>query len=166
MKPFVLKRAPAHAVALAGLCCLITGCHGTSQPVSKTVFVGDVGVGTWVAIEPTQCRSNPWEQDWLAQHDDDYDGYPADDMKAGLEPEEFAIITDYYARQGVEVRAGATAPRYEDVCKACFCVAGHTMFLQVRESDVETMISFGYRVEEPPSLSDWVLGRLLGSRPL
>lgn len=154
----VLKRAPA--VALAGLS-LLLGCDGESGPISKPVFVDQAQTGTWVAIEPRQCLTNPWEQDWLAQHDGDYARYPKDHATPGLEPEEFAIIVDYYARQGVEVFAGATAPKYEVICLMCSCPEGHTMFLQVRVSDVETMISFGYRVETPPAAFDGALDRLL-----
>jgi hypothetical protein len=103
-----------------------------------------------VAIEPTQCLTNAWEADWLAQHGGDYAAYPKDPARPGLEPEEIAIIKDYYQRQGVVVSDTATAPKYESVCLACTCPEGHTMYLRVRSQDVDTMIGFGYRVEAPP----------------
>jgi hypothetical protein len=106
---------------------------------------------TWVAIEPTQCLTNAWEQDWLARNGDDYAGYPKDPGTPGLETGEIAIIEEYYSRQGVVVSGTDTAPKYESVCLACSCPEGHTMFLRVRAQDVNTMIGLGYRVEAPPA---------------
>ena len=90
--------------------------------------------------------------DWRERHGDDYDAYPKDPTTPGLEPEEIAIITSYYARQGVIVFETSTAPKYAAVCMSCACPEGHTMFLQVREGDVDTMVGFGYRVEVPPTV--------------
>jgi hypothetical protein len=104
---------------------------------------------TWVAIEPVQCLGNPWEQDWLENNGWDYDAYPKDPTRPGLEPEEFEIIRDYYARQGVVVFEGRTAPKYESVCLACSCPEGHTLYLLVRDEDAEAMIGWGYRLESP-----------------
>ncbi|MEE9270920.1 MAG: hypothetical protein V3V49_11745 [Candidatus Krumholzibacteria bacterium] len=103
----------------------------------------------WVAIEPIQCLGNPWEQDWLKSNEDSYSAYPKDPTRQGLTPEEFEIIKDFYSRQGVVVFEGETRPKYDNVCLACSCPEGHTLYLWVRAGDVETMISFGYRVESP-----------------
>ena len=104
---------------------------------------------TWVAMEPVQCLGNPWEQDWLENHDGDYDSYPKDPARPGLEPEEFEVIQDYYNGGGVGVFEGRTASKYDSVCLACSCPEGHTLFLQVRDQDVEAMVGWGYRVEPP-----------------
>jgi len=121
----------------------------------------NVLVTEWVATEPTQCLTNAWEQDWLASHDNDYAGYPGG--KGGtLTPEEIQIVTGYYARQGVVVYGTSTAPKYTGVCLACDCPQGHTLFLEVRDSDVATMLSLGYRQENPPGgapAMEWNLGR-------
>lgn len=105
---------------------------------------------TWVAIEPIQCLKNPWEQDWLEKNDWDYDSYPKDPARPGLEPAEFEVIQDFYDAAGVAVSGGQTAPKYDNVCLACTCPEGHTMYLLVRDQDVDTMLGLGYRVESPP----------------
>lgn len=146
-----LKRNAARIVMPAiAVFCLTTGCDSDESSLQVSGPVNRVQPATWVAIEPTQCLTNAWEADWLAQHGNDYASYPKDFSTPGLEPEEVAIITDYYRRQGVEVSGTATMPKYGIVCLACNCAEGHTMFLRVREGDVETMIGFGYRVESPP----------------
>jgi hypothetical protein len=140
-----MNRACAVVILFVGLC----GCRndGSTGPVSELKGVGSAD--TWVAIEPTQCLTNPWEQDWLSRNNGNYSAYPKDPTTPGLEPEEFAIIQEYYDRQGVVVMDGATAPKYDVVCLACTCPEGHTMFLLVRGEDVEAMIGFGYRIEAP-----------------
>lgn len=96
-----------------------------------------------------QCLGNPWEQDWLERNDWDYDAYPRDPTRFGLEPQEFEIIQDYYDSEGVVVFDGQTAPKYNNVCLACSCPEGHTLYLLVREQDVAVMVGWGYRVESP-----------------
>jgi len=103
----------------------------------------------WVAMEPIQCLGNPWERDWLESHNWDYSGYPKDPTTPGLEPEEFAIIQDFYDRLGVTVFEAETAPKNEAVCLACSCPEGHTLYLFVAAEDVQKMMEFGYRVESP-----------------
>jgi hypothetical protein len=97
----------------------------------------------WVATEPTQCLTNPWEQEWLARHDGNYAAYPRD-----LEAQE-AIIAAYYAGLGVEVEAIVSRPKYEVVCLACSCPRGDTLYLLVAEDDAEMMELLGYRKEDP-----------------
>jgi len=135
-------------VIVVSVFCL-AACKGTSEvsPVARTIE--DVHDNTWVAMEPIQCLGNPWELDWLANHQGDYSAYPKDLSQPGLEPEEFAIIKDYYQRQGVVVSAGQTAAKYDEVCAACTCPEGYTLYLSVREQDIPTMLSLGYRLESP-----------------
>jgi hypothetical protein len=89
--------------------------------------------------------------DWLEQHAGNNAAYPRDPTTPGLESEEIVIITRYYASQGVVVFETATAPKYEEVCLSCSCPEGYTLFLQVRENDLDTMIGFGYRAEASPT---------------
>ena len=76
--------------------------------------------------------------------------YPKDPTTPELEPEELDIIKGYYEQQGVTVSDGKNAPKYDEVCLACSCPEGQTLFLLVRDQDVNTMVSLGYRVESPP----------------
>jgi len=86
----------------------------------------------WMATEPIQCLGNPWELDWLESHNWNYSGYPKDTTTPGLEPEEFAIIRDFYNRRGVTVFKAKTVQKYDTVCATCSCPAGHTLYLKVR----------------------------------
>lgn len=137
--------------ALLILICLIPGCQSDKQSSPETELLASAQIRPWVAMEPKQCLSNPWEVDWIQHHGGDYDAYPRDPTTPGLEPEEIAIIISYYARQGVVVSETDTAPKYAAVCMGCACPEGYTLFLRVREEDVETMIGFGYRIEDPPT---------------
>ena len=104
---------------------------------------------SWVAIEPRQCLTNSWEQDWLDRHGND-ERYPSDPTwPRRFTPEEIAIIQDYYSRQGVVVFQATARQSSDVVCLACSCGEGHTLYLLVRDEDVETMVGFGYRVEMP-----------------
>src|SRR5512139_1076393 len=138
-----------NAAFLLASVALVCACESGDSTVGTRNVVALNAANSWVAIEPTQCLTNPWEADWLAHHGGDYDAYPRDYSTPGLEPEEVDIIKDYYRRQGVMVLAATTAPKYDMVCLACNCPEGHTLFLLVRESDVDTMLGFGYRVESP-----------------
>jgi hypothetical protein len=132
------------------LAVLLPACGGDSAAPSVETGRERSTVGSvWMAIEPTQCLTNPWEQDWLSQPDHEYGDYPRI-PGAELTPKEIEIITDYYARQGVVVQETAAAPKYETVCLACTCPEGHTLFLRVRPEDAVTMESLGYRREAPP----------------
>jgi hypothetical protein len=129
-----MNRATVLALALMAM---MSGC-----------WDGESDSKRWVAIEPTQCLTNPWEQDWLAQHDDDYQGYPGHGQTLG--EEEFEIIQNYYAGLGVAVSGGRTMTKYQVVCDACSCPQGHTLFLKVGPDDIDTMLDLGYRLATPP----------------
>lgn len=134
------------AVVLSGLCLMSCNREDATRPEDATsLFPSRV----WVATEPIQCLGNPWESDWLESHGGDYSLYPKDPATPGLEPEEFEIIQDYYARQGVEVFEAQTASKYDAVCAGCACPEGHTLYLLVKAEDLQQMIDFGYRVESP-----------------
>jgi hypothetical protein len=134
--------------AAAALWLLVTSCASDDASAPDRVALSNLQPTRWVANEPTQCLTNPWEQDWLGQGGV-YENYPKDPARPGLEPEEVEIIVDYYARQGVVVGDATTRPKYEEVCLACNCAEGHTLYLRVREEDIDTMIALGYRVEMP-----------------
>jgi hypothetical protein len=143
-------RNAALAIPSVALFFLVAGCESDDPTPQVPDPITQIAELAWVAIEPTQCLTNPWEADWLEHHGGNYAAYPKDPAKPGLEPEEVAIIEDYYQRQGVVVSAAETAPKFDVVCLACNCPEGHTMFLRVRGEDVDTMTALGYRVESPP----------------
>lgn len=129
---------------------LASGCNSDDVTKLETKKAQNVSTPSWVAIEPIQCLGNPWEQAWLADHDGDHDAYPKDPTSPGLEPAELEIIKDYYRERGVTVSQGRNVPKFEAVCLACTCPEGHTLYLRVRDEDVATMVSLGFRAESPP----------------
>lgn len=52
----------------------------------------------WVFIDPIQCMGNPWEQAWLAEHDDDMELW----RELG-EHGELEVIEAYYEDLGIEI---------------------------------------------------------------
>jgi hypothetical protein len=93
---------------------------------------------TWVEIDPIQCLGNPWEQDWLESHNNDYASYPRDD--------EFEVIKDYYEKQGIAIFDVKSERKYEIVCEACSCPRGDSLSLLVSDSDVGVMLELGYKI--------------------
>jgi hypothetical protein len=118
------------------------GCQSQSDGPAQTPAT------VWMATEPTQCLSNAWERDWIAQHDGDEASYPRGDLYQ-IEPEEAEIITDDYARNDVIVSEVTSAHTLESVCAACDCPQGHTLYLSVRPQDVVKLKVFGYRQQDP-----------------
>jgi len=49
----------------------------------------------------------------------------------------------------VKVFEAETARKYDVVCAACSCPEGHTLYLLVRDEDLQRMIAVGYREESP-----------------
>ena len=119
---------------LAG--CLITDVDEASQ--------------TWMSIAPIQCLGNPWEQDWLASHDEDYESYPADPSTPGLESSEKVIIRNYYAQLGVRIEKLNSKQLDEAVCLACSCPAGYTMFALIDDVAKDRMLELGFAPSMAP----------------
>ncbi len=97
-----------------------------------------------MSIAPIQCLGNPWEQDWLASHDNDYGAYPRDLSRPGLEEEEKEIIQSYYQRLGVPIESLATTEWDGAVCLACSCPQGYTLYVLIADVHEETMLNLGY----------------------
>jgi hypothetical protein len=105
--------------------------------------LGRLDLGVWMAIDPIQCLGNPWERDWLANHDGDYAGYPRD--LAG----QFEVIKSYYEDLGVDIRGMASRRKYSIVCCACQCARGDAVYVCVGTEVIETMKAEGFRLESP-----------------
>ena len=136
----------AVVVMCAGL--LAVACSGDDSTSTDNLLAAH-GARVWVATEPVQCLTNPWEADWVQDHPGEM--YPRDlnSWPRRLTDEEIDIITDYYAELGVTVFDTDTAEKSRTICAACTCEEGYTLFLLVGESDVETMIGLGYRRAAP-----------------
>jgi len=98
---------------------------------------------TWIATDPVQCLTNPWEEDWLSRDSNVYQDYPR------AIDSQLAIVRDYYARMGVEIAEAISIAKYNVTCDACSCPRGDALYLRVRDADVDTMLSLGYRLESP-----------------
>ena len=131
---------------------LLTACSSDDSSGVENKPLESSGARTWVATEPTQCLTNPWEQDWLSKNNGDMAAYPRDlSWPRQLTPDEIEIITEYYAKQGVVVFETATRGISPSVCEACECDEGHTLYLLVGDRDVDRMIALGYRADAPQS---------------
>jgi len=108
------------------------------------------GDGVWMAYTPIQCMGNPWEQDWLAAHDDDWTGYPGNHSGDGLTAGEKEVIVDYYLRKGITIRSITSAAWDGAVCMACSCPAGYTLYVLVSEAQVDAMAGLGFQTSGNP----------------
>jgi len=115
---------------------LFAGCK-TTDPIDPIICMKC----TWVAIDPIQCMGNPWEQEWLEQHPGEL--YPME-----LE-DKLPIVVDYYQRQGCRIFDSRIIMTYNEVCRACSCPAGYTVYFHVLNRDVPGMLDLGFRIESP-----------------
>lgn len=92
-------------------------------------------------IEPTQCLSNPWEEDWLRSNNATLGDYPRE------WPAQREIIIDYYAKWRIDI-IDARRDVLENAvrCAACSCGAGYLLYLQVASENVSSMVSRGFEV--------------------
>lgn len=107
---------------------------------------------TWVEIDPIQCLGNPWEQDWLKSHNNDYHSYPHSAYSEGIDDGESIIIKDFYKKQGItvfDVRSG-----YGDkvIWASCSSSTGYTLYLMVSESSVDKMLNLNYTMSQEEAL--------------
>lgn len=96
---------------------------------------------TWVEIDPIQCLGNPWEQDWLKSHNDDYSTYPH-----GGE-----TIKDYYKKYGVIIYDVKSEKTHDFVCEGCNCPIGNTLYFLIPNSAISQMTELGFKVSENQS---------------
>ncbi len=89
-----------------------------------------------VMKDPVQCMGNAWEKDWLKRNNKKPGDFPRD--------QEDRIITEYYTRQGVPVHRVRFKQTHENVCEACDCPRGDTVYMTINESDAPKMISLGF----------------------
>ena len=120
--------------------CLIAGVDDADEFIEPNQL--------WMSIAPIQCMGNPWEVDWLASHDNDYESYPGDSSTPELE--EADVIGDYYMRQGVQIERFDTEQWDGAVCLACSCPAGYTLLALVDDTDRQPMLELGFSAVDSP----------------
>ena len=120
-----------------------TGCD-----INPGMSLPDYEDKTWVMMEPTQCLTNPWEQDWLKVNNESYENYPKNTYGGTeLTLVEKQIIKDYYKKYyDVDVYEIKTIQTYHEVCAACSCPEGYTLHLLVDDNDIRSMENLGYRL--------------------
>lgn len=96
----------------------------------------------WMSIDPVQCGGNPWEQLWLADHDNDYTK-----LYSLTSEEELTLIKEYYQTRGIVIyRIKRTYP-YDATCAACTCPRGDRIHCSVNDRDIDRMLEMGFVVE-------------------
>jgi len=119
-----MRRAAPLALSLLAL--VLVSCPGS------TVF-------EWMAFRPLQCDNNPWS---------DREG--GDPIASPIE--EVGIIADFFAGEGIELRAVGLLDQPGSVCLACDCPRGDLLVARVapedtvrlvREFDFWFLIAFG-----------------------
>jgi len=96
---------------------------------------------TWVSIDPIQCMGNPWEEDWLQSHNGSWESYLREWDSQRM------IVIDYYSRLGIRVfEAAQEVWSGAIICEACSCPAGYTLYLQVPDGDVDSILALGFEV--------------------
>ena len=92
----------------------------------------------WMQINPVQCLENPWEQDWLKSHSNDYNSYKNSN--------EFDVIKDYYKKQGIVIFDIRQERTMQIVCDACSCPRGDTIYISISDSDAGKMLNLGFKM--------------------
>ena len=98
----------------------------------------------WVSIDPIQCLGNPWEQAWLEANEENYDLWR--DLS---ETEKLDVFKAYHEEQGVTIYDMKRTFPYEVTCAACVCPRGDRFYCYIEDSDVDTMLEWGFVLDYP-----------------
>jgi hypothetical protein len=128
----------------------------------------------WLETDPIQGWSNPWREwmweEWIGRNYDmwvqtykDYwvgeQGFPDCpdhcELHDGILSDRGCVIAclvkHYYLVQGIIIYAVETSTYQQKfghaiaICEAEDCPAGYTLYVQVAETDIDTMLELGYR---------------------
>lgn len=121
---------------------LPVSCKAVKQSASASDTV-------WLQTDPVQCLGNPWEKAWLEAHDGEYEAYPIGNPRE-VEAKEAEVIRSFFEKQGIAILEVESKPYPEGamVCDACSCPQGYTLYLQVREKDMEALKQFDFKLSE------------------
>ncbi len=112
----------------------VSGCDVLS-PFDDTVEEKNL---VWVETMPTQCLSNPWQQEWLKRHGNNYNAYPR--------AREQEIVRDFFVKRGANFYDYRIAWVAEAVCLACSCPEGYVLFLRVHKNHLPVFEQFDFRI--------------------
>lgn len=96
----------------------------------------------WVYKDPIQCLGNPWEQAWLAAHNDDW-GLWHDLSDA----DQLQVFVKYYGDVGIEIHQYRQTFPYEFTCEACDCPRGDRIHCLINNNDVAKMVAWGFSLD-------------------
>jgi len=113
---------------------------------------------TWVEKDPIQCFGNLWEIDWLKTHNYSYSAYPEKYIDNKINKELVDIIRDYYMAKGIVVLDlnvlgfGEIEGKPDELCLACNCADGYTIFIKIPNSNVTKIIDEDFKISEYPDI--------------
>jgi hypothetical protein len=120
------------------------------QPINMDCLVGSCpGVctdGVWVFNEPIQCGGNPWELD-AQQNPERYYECMLDcgDTDCGWPTlEEICRVEVFFLTQGIWLHDVRDVHTYDEVCAACACPRGDTLYALVDPYDLDRIQEFGF----------------------
>ena len=95
-------------------------------------------VTMWMKIDPVQCQMNPWEQ-----------GAPAVQQGEDRAKREEALLRDYLEKKVSVSMLGYMQKRtMENVCDACSCPRGDTIWIMIDEDDSAKLAPQGWKPAE------------------
>jgi hypothetical protein len=118
----------------------------------KTPFLPNAPGQTWLELDPLQCGSNPWETNWDSVQSNltnacqavcsqpDAPGCPVS-----------CLVTAYYQSIGITIHSFGHLDfktkfgKDIELCEACTCPAGYTIYVRVADEDVSRMQALGFR---------------------
>lgn len=96
----------------------------------------------WLTIDPIQCFSNPWEQAWLEENNNNPTLLVEMDEQQRLQ-----VFKQYYQTLGFTIYKVEQTFPYETGCDACSCKRGDRIHCQVDQDDVEQMMELGFELQ-------------------
>ncbi|QQS59570.1 hypothetical protein IPN35_01645 [Candidatus Peregrinibacteria bacterium] len=107
-------------------------CSGEKKETLETI---------WMSILPIQCLGNPWEQEYLQNHNTE--NYPAKD------DQQISIIKDYYEKQGIPLLEVKKVPLEGMVfCSACDCPAGYRLEVEIAKAFQNEIEKDGFTISD------------------
>ncbi len=130
------------------MCCLVIGTLGCrtaplAKPKPSNPFMTDDPNKAWVALQPVQCLSNPWEKDWLKAHKNKGTKYPMRD--------EVNVMKAFFTKKGFFIHDLRIRPYMHDkpLGRACNSPRGDLLLMLVNREDVSLLMHYGFQSTIP-----------------